>query len=137
MNPVVIYGIKFDYNEALIIRNNKEYKKHEYKEHTSSKIFSLDGDPDYFLSAWDSFYSEFPFYSKYKGVCFRTTNPRYECKNTDKEYYIGVDITYKSLQAIKSLDTESINDKIINICKEYSLPYENKTLIIHYTVHDN
>lgn len=124
MEAVVIYGIKFDYNEALIVRNHKDYCIGK------NEIIDLEDDPKYFLIAWDY------FYSKSDRVCFRSTSPYYECSTKVKEYFIGVNLTNKSLKFIKSLDTESINDKIIKICKHYSLPYEGKTIEIHYAVDD-
>ena len=68
---------------------------------------------------------------KHGSILHENVNP-YNPGDYGYNYYIGVDLTGKSLQEIKNLDTNDIDNLIYDICSELSL--EKKQIQIFYDV---
>lgn len=106
-DPVFFYGLKFKYDKVkFLLTENEEF------------IFvAKEIDCYEFSNVW----SELGY-----GLC----SPYFDAPSDKYEYYIGFNLIRYSIEEIKNLDIEDMNNEIKTICKNLHLPY-NKPGIIH------
>lgn len=125
---IVVYGIKFSYNEVVILTDIDEYKKFVHEE-----LDCLPEDPSHLPCFWGDYIS---LYDEYDcEVVPIISSPYPGCSSVDIEYYLGLELTNSQLDYIRNFDTESVHKKIIDFCKKYKLPYQNKEIKMYYTVY--
>ena len=125
-NNIVVYGIQFSYEEALVVLEHSDYKE------IVEECLEKPEHPDHLLHFWGGEFSSCDEYNREVGC--RAVSPYFDPPSKDNEYYLGVNLTNADIQYLKNFDTESVHKEIIEFCKKYNLPYSNKEFKMYYRV---
>lgn len=122
---LVIYGIEYTHDEASVVAQHEDYKE--------TVLICYGANEESTMGLWGE---EFYYEKGDQEPLFIASSPHYDARYSDCSYFIGVNLTGKPLEFIKTLDTNTIDNKIKKICSKYKLD-SNKEIKMHYTVDVN
>ncbi len=106
-NNAVVYGVKFSYEEALIVTQNPLYKE------IVEECLGEPEHPDHLLHFWGGEFSS----THDREVGCRSVNPYFDPPSKDKEFYLGVDLTNSYIDYLKNFDTDNVHKRITECCE--------------------